>query len=85
MKKSWLSPKDWKLIQTSIPVVCVDVLPVRFSSNPRREIHAVGLIVRETPDGREWCLIGGRLMHRESLSEATRIEISYTRRFRKRT
>jgi ADP-ribose pyrophosphatase YjhB (NUDIX family) len=76
MKKSWLSPEDWKLIKSSIPVVCIDALPVRFSSNPRHDLRAVGLILRETPQGRKWCLIGGRLMHGESLSEALHRQVA---------
>jgi Domain of unknown function (DUF4916) len=76
MKESWLSSDGWKLIQMSIPVVCRDVSPVRFSPNPRRELRVVGLILRETPDGRKWWLIGGRLMHRETLSDATHRQVA---------
>lgn len=75
MKRSWLSPADWKLIQMSIPVVCVDVLPVRFSPNSRNDLRSVGLIFRKTPQGRKWCLIGGRLLYGESLSEAIRRQV----------
>jgi len=76
MKRSRLSAANWKLIQRSIPVTCIDVLPVRFSSNSRHDLRAVGLILRETPHGRRWCLIGGRLMYRESLSEAIRRQVT---------
>jgi ADP-ribose pyrophosphatase YjhB (NUDIX family) len=70
MKRSRLSPANWKLIQGSIPIVCIDILPIRFSSTSPHNLCAVGLIFRETPHGRRWCLIGGRLMYGESLSKA---------------
>jgi ADP-ribose pyrophosphatase YjhB (NUDIX family) len=76
MKRSWLSRADWRFIQSSIPVTCVDVLPVRFSSGSRRVLREVGLILRETPYGRKWCLIGGRLMHREPLCAAVRRQMT---------
>lgn len=75
MKRSWLSRANWRLIQSSIPITCVDVLPVRFSSGSRHVLREVGLILRETPYGRKWCLIGGRLMYREPLCTAVRREI----------
>lgn len=76
MKRSWLSRADWRFIQSSIPVTCVDVLPVRFSSGPRHVLREVGLILRETPHGRKWCLIGGRVMYRESLCAAVRRQMT---------
>jgi len=76
MKRPWLSRADWRFIQSSIPVICVDVLPVRFSSSSRHVLSAVGLILRETPHGRKWCLIGGRLMYRELLCKAVRRQMT---------
>jgi len=64
-----------KMIQTSIPVVCIDVLPVSFSPNSRSDFQSAGLIFRNTPQGRKWCLIGGRLLYGESLSEAMRRQV----------
>jgi ADP-ribose pyrophosphatase YjhB (NUDIX family) len=72
MSKLWLAPADWKRIQESIPVICVDVLPIQFSTKPGRDPIAVGLIFRGTPQGRRWCLIGGRLLYGESLTRAIR-------------
>ena len=76
MKRSWLSRADRRFIQSSIPVTCVDVLPVRFSSGSHHVLREVGLILRETPHGRKWCLIGGRLMYRESLCTAVRRQMT---------
>jgi len=75
MKRTWLSGERWKLVQTSIPVVCVDVLPIHFSPNSDSDLQSVGLILRKTPEGRKWCLIGGRLLYGESLSEAIRRQV----------
>ena len=76
MTRSWLSRANWRFIQSSIPVACVDVLPVRFSSGSRHVLRKVGLILRETPHGRKWCLIGGRLMYREPLCAAVRRQMT---------
>jgi ADP-ribose pyrophosphatase YjhB (NUDIX family) len=54
-----LPQKTWELVQASVPVACVDVLPLRRAS---RESAQLGLILRATPDaGNSWCLIGGRM------------------------
>lgn len=76
MKRLWLSRANWRFIQSSIPVTCVDVLPVRFSSGSRHVLREVGLILRETPHGRKWCLIGGRLFYREALCVAVRRQMT---------
>jgi len=77
--RSWFSSEDWKWIQRRFPVVCVDVLPIRFSGRARNSVEAVGLILRETPhQGRRWCLVGGRLLYGESLSNAVRRQIRET-------
>jgi ADP-ribose pyrophosphatase YjhB (NUDIX family) len=68
MMSTWLSDEAWKQIQASVPVACIDVLPLRVAGGAVREI---GLIHRDTPhQGRRWCLVGGRLLRNESLAEA---------------
>lgn len=70
-EKAWLPYARWKLIQESVPIVCVDLLPVRVSRRSPYAVEAVGLILRETPhQGQRWCLIGGRLLYGESLQDA---------------
>jgi len=65
----WLNADDWKRVQETVPVVCVDVTPVRFGDDGRAQ--AIGLILRDTPhQGRRWCLVGGRVLHNESLADA---------------
>src|SRR5438309_1951881 len=64
-----LPDSEWKFVRDSVPIACVDVLPLRrdLSRNDRE----LGLIYRETPhQGRRWCLVGGRMFRNESLAEA---------------
>lgn len=77
--KTWLSPSQWKFVQASVPIVCVDVLPVRFSRASPDTIRAIGLILRDTPhQGRKWCLVGGRLLYGESLRAAIVRQVTET-------
>ena len=69
--KTWLPPSRWKLVQASVPIVCVDVLPIRTSRLAPHTVEAIGLILRDTPrQGQRWCLIGGRLLYGEPLQDA---------------
>jgi len=77
--KAWLPPSRWRLVQASVPIVCVDVLPVRVSRRTPHIVEAIGLILRDTPRGRRrWCLIGGRLLYGESLRDAIGRQIGET-------
>jgi len=67
---TWLDDSDWKRIQTLLPIVTVDALVLEESDPPR-----VGLILRETPEGRRWNLVGGRIRRGESVAEALRREL----------
>lgn len=76
MMSTWLSDEAWKQVQASVPVACVDVLPLRAVDGVLRE---VGLIHRDTPhQGRRWCLVGGRLFRNESLIEGAGRQIRET-------
>ncbi len=70
-QRGWLPLSRWKLVQQSVPIVCVDLMPIRICSNGGDEIEEVGLIFRDTPhQGRRWCLVGGRLLYGESVHQA---------------
>jgi ADP-ribose pyrophosphatase YjhB (NUDIX family) len=72
----WLSPADWAWVEKRIPVVCVDVIPIRFGAKRSLEVERVGLILRETGTGTAgWCLIGGRVLLGESLAATVRRQI----------
>lgn len=80
IKHRWFPPEEWRWLQSVIPIVCVDVLPVRYSQSTRqRNVEAVGLILRDTPhQGQRWCLVGGRLCYGESLLQAVRRQVRET-------
>lgn len=62
-------PDDlWGTVQASVPIVCVDVVPVRG----RGEDLQVGLIRRRYADDGDpvWCHLGGRVRHGETTDEA---------------
>jgi ADP-ribose pyrophosphatase YjhB (NUDIX family) len=62
---TWLEDSDWKRIQALLPIVTVDALVLDGGEPPR-----VGLILRETPAGQRWNLVGGRIRRGESVAEA---------------
>lgn len=65
----FLSDSDWRWVQQSVPIVCVDAVPLRRSASG--EALQVGLILRDTPhQGRRWCMVGGRVMRDQTLAEA---------------
>lgn len=63
----FLDSKTWKLVQDSVPIACVDVLPLQTTAGV---ITHAGLIHRDTPhQGPRWCFVGGRLHRNETLVE----------------
>jgi ADP-ribose pyrophosphatase YjhB (NUDIX family) len=69
-----LSQEVWDQIQNTVPIACVDVLATRKASSGALE---VGLIFRTTPhEGQRWCLIGGRLLRKDSFQSAVLRELS---------
>lgn len=63
-----LAASTWSLCQRSLPIACVDVLPVQVF---KRDEPRVGLINRDSAGaGLKWCLIGGRILRDESLEAA---------------
>jgi ADP-ribose pyrophosphatase YjhB (NUDIX family) len=56
-------------IERSMPIACVDFVPVRVDPNGLRH---VGLILRDSPHGRVWCHLGGRVQYGETIRNAIR-------------
>jgi ADP-ribose pyrophosphatase YjhB (NUDIX family) len=56
-------------IESSVPIACVDFVPVRPASDGGREI---GLILRDSPHGQVWCHLGGRVQRGETIAQALR-------------
>jgi ADP-ribose pyrophosphatase YjhB (NUDIX family) len=70
MENGRLSDPDWTWATGHLPIVCVDVLPVRY--DPGQRISGIGLIRRDSPFGPVWCHVGGRVLLGETLAEAAR-------------
>lgn len=68
----WIPDSLWAAVQDSVPIVCVDVIPVRRDSSGA--VARVGLIRRRVPfaAGVMWCHVGGRVNLGEELVAAAR-------------
>jgi ADP-ribose pyrophosphatase YjhB (NUDIX family) len=68
-----LSEKDYNFITSSMPIVCIDVIPVR----PNGKHIELGAIIRKTgTESGKIALIGGRILKSESISEAIQRHLS---------
>ncbi|MCT9819040.1 DUF4916 domain-containing protein [Microbacterium sp. W1N] len=64
-----LPPELYSEIERSMPLACVDFVPVRRASN---RVAEIGLILRDSPFGRVWCHLGGRILRGETIAGAIR-------------
>jgi len=62
----YLPQELYERIEASMPIACVDFVPVQDAGDGRR----IGLILRESPHGRVWCHLGGRVQRGETLVQA---------------
>lgn len=67
---TFLPAELYAQIERSVPLVCVDFVPVRRGGTGR--ITHVGLILRDSPFGRVWCHLGGRVLYGETVANAIR-------------
>lgn len=63
---TYLPDELYAQIEASVPVACVDFVPVRITDRGGE----FGLILRDSPYGRVWCHLGGRVRHGETLAAA---------------
>jgi ADP-ribose pyrophosphatase YjhB (NUDIX family) len=61
---TWLRDEDWAWVRNAVPVAVVDVAALS------RDSRRVCLIWRETPSGRGWNLVGGRILKDEPVRVA---------------
>ncbi len=67
-----LSSKEYELVTNSVPIVCIDVIPLIYSNNTVK----LGAIIRATgSESGKVALIGGRILKNESITEAIRRHI----------
>lgn len=57
--------QDYEFIKARVPILCVDVL-----LSPKGDPQRVGLIYRTNDGGEGWCLVGGRVLRNEHLTDA---------------
>lgn len=68
-RKRFLSKAVYELVVESVPIVCVDFLPVKF--DPITNEPQIGIITRATgPEAGKPALLGGRVEKNETLVEA---------------
>lgn len=65
---AYLPPDTYRLVEQSMPIACVDFVLVREHEG-RREL---GLILRDSPHGKVWCHLGGRIQRGETIADAIR-------------
>lgn len=63
---TFVSADLYATIEQSIPIACVDFVPTREG----RHGQEVGLILRDSPFGRVWCHLGGRILRGETIRQA---------------
>jgi ADP-ribose pyrophosphatase YjhB (NUDIX family) len=62
-------PDDlWTTVQASVPILCVDVVPVR-GTGTRLQVGLIRRAFADTGTG-VWCHVGGRVQHGETTDEA---------------
>lgn len=68
-KSGWLSSDELRSIRAHLPVVYIEVVPVRLDGTGR--ITQVGLLLAPTPDGSiSRTLVSGRVLHGEQIRDA---------------
>ncbi|TQK18619.1 ADP-ribose pyrophosphatase YjhB (NUDIX family) [Microbacterium sp. SLBN-154] len=62
---TYLPAERYRLVEDTMPIACVDFFPQQ--PDTRAE---VGLILRDSPFGKVWCHLGGRILRGESIRQA---------------
>jgi hypothetical protein len=70
---TYLPDELYAVIEKSVPIVCVDILPVERSDG---RTTRVGLIRRHSPFGEVWCHLGGRVQYGETIGAAIERHLS---------
>jgi ADP-ribose pyrophosphatase YjhB (NUDIX family) len=69
----WIPLEEWRWTQRHVPITCLDFMPIRTVAS---RLDAVGLIMRDSPQGPGWSLAGGRIFYNESTEEAAARHLS---------
>ncbi|MBM7825197.1 ADP-ribose pyrophosphatase YjhB (NUDIX family) [Arcanobacterium pluranimalium] len=64
----WLSPEELEFVRHKVPMLYVDIVPVRTNDDGR--IEAIGLILCMNDDVLSRSLVSGRVLYHESIRDA---------------
>ena len=68
-ESTWLAPDEFETLRQRLPILYVDVVPVRVDEDGT--VTSVGLLLRVTGDGRiTRALVSGRVMYHERIRSA---------------
>lgn len=65
---SWLSPEELEFVRNKMPILYVDIVPVKFDANG--ELAAVGLLLCTDGDVLQRSIVRGRVLMHETIREA---------------
>lgn len=64
----WLPPEDLDRVRRQVPMLYVDIVPVRVDA--QGQVQQVGLLLRVTGDKLTRALVSGRVLYHETLRQA---------------
>lgn len=64
----WLSPEELAFVRSKVPIVYVDVVPVRLDSDGTLE--AIGLLLEGSDNGLTRTIVSGRVLFHETIHQA---------------
>lgn len=64
----WLSPEELEFVRRKVPMLYVDVVPVRLDDHGR--VEAIGLLLCAHDDGISRSIVSGRVLYHESIHDA---------------
>ena len=64
----WLSPEELEFVRRKVPMVYVDIVPVRTDESG--QVESIGLLLEAQDDGISRALVTGRVLFHETVREA---------------
>lgn len=64
----WLSPEELEFVRRKVPMLYVDIIPVRVDD--AGEVEAIGLLLQATDGGLSRSIVSGRVLFHESVHDA---------------
>lgn len=64
----WLSPEELEFVRRKVPMVYVDLVPVRIDDHGQTE--AIGLLLNADNDGIVRSIVSGRVLYHETIRDA---------------